>query len=175
MERETTRGPHLVLVGIRGSGKTTVGRLTARRCQAPFLDTDDLVEQALGLTIPTIFARFGETGFRQAEQQVVEGLEGKKEPSVVATGGGVVLNETNRAVLRRSGLVVWLDLPPEIAAARIAGSGRPSLTGRPISAELLDIAERRRPLYEALAHVRLEASEPASVLAAKLARIWTKE
>ncbi len=171
---ENHRGDHLVLVGIRGSGKTTLGRLLARRMGCLFLDTDDLVAAAQGMSVSAIFERFGESRFRAAERQALAQIEDLDQPAVVATGGGIILDESNRIALRRAGLVVWLDLPTDVAAARIAGSDRPSLTGRPPAEELADIAAMRRTLYEEVADRRIQAAEHLEDLVADLEGLWDR-
>lgn len=139
----------LVLIGARGAGKTTVGRLIAERLGLPFLDTDALVEAAAGRPVPVLFAEEGEAGFRRREREVCASLAGAA--GVIATGGGVVLDPANVAALRRGARVVWLAAPPEELAARCAGSDRPPLTGLGALDEARTVLAAREPLYRAAA------------------------
>src|SRR5262249_35187521 len=97
----------IFLIGYRGSGKTTVARMLAQRLGWTWLDADEELERRAGRTIRTIFAEEGESGFRDREATLLEELAGRRE-CVVATGGGVVLRETNRQRLRTTGVIVWL-------------------------------------------------------------------
>jgi len=150
--------PRIFLVGFMGSGKSAVGRALAELAGLPFVDTDDAVERAQGMTIEEIFRRRGEGAFREAEWRALQALE-PADPAVVATGGGLFLGVENRRLVRRLGRSIWLDVPLEIAAARV----RPS-SGRPLWSEdrltLRALFERRRAAC-ALADVRVDASEAA--------------
>lgn len=161
----------LWLVGMMGSGKTTVGRIVAERLGLPFHDTDEDVEEASGRTVAELFAD-GEEGFRDAEAEVVRSLAGER--TVVACGGGVVLDEDNVDVLRAGGLVVWLDAPVDVLMARVGeGAGRPLLEGDP-AAELARIAAERRERYEAAAHVRVDAThDDPGETAEEVIAAWT--
>ncbi len=156
----------VALVGLRGSGKSTVGRALARALGFRFRDLDRLLVARAGRSIAKVFADEGERGFRRREAAVLLGLAELAESSsapgeVWATGGGVVLAAGNRARLRRASAVVWLDVSPARAAARVAAdaasrTSRPSLTAsRSALAEMRAIAKERRPLYAAAAHLRL--------------------
>lgn len=139
----------IVLIGMRGAGKSSVGRRLAGALSVPFLDTDRMIEEQEGIPIPEIFARYGEAGFRQRERDVIAGLG--SEDAVVATGGGVVLDPGNVLSLRRESIVIYLHAPVPVLAARVAGSDRPSLTGAPPAEELAHLLEQRAPLYRAAA------------------------
>ncbi len=165
---------HVVLIGLRGSGKTTVGKQLASIRGCDFVDTDDLVGKKLGRTIPEIFETLGKEAFRNAERDVIKDLERLDRPTVIATGGGVVLDPENRRVLQNLGLVIFLDVSTSLAAQRIADSDRPSLTGRPITEEIEALAEARRPLYEKAAHLSIDADNPVEDLVAMLADIRKK-
>ena len=143
--------PRLLLVGMMGAGKTTVGRLLARRLGWEYLDSDREVEEATGRTVPELFAEEGEAAFRAAEARALaEGLAGDR-PRVVSVAGGAVLSEANRRLLTDGGTVVWLRARPATLAARVgAGEGRPLLGDDPAGAiEALDAV--RRPLYDEVA------------------------
>jgi shikimate kinase len=145
----------LFLVGLRGSGKTTVGRLLARRTGLAFVDADEELERRTGLSVAALFAQSGELRFRVRERELMLELLGR-DGVVVATGGGCVLDDDVREALRRSGDAVWLDAAPEVRAARIAGSDRPPLTAHGGgTGEEEEVARTRGPLYRACAARRV--------------------
>ncbi len=126
----TSLRSHVLLVGFMGSGKTSVGRLLAERLGAPFVDLDERVERSAGAPVAQIFAGEGEDGFRDREAAALAALEAEP-PAVVACGGGVVLRESNRALLRTLGVVVYLGVSAEQAMQRCGlGRERPLLAGR---------------------------------------------
>ena len=102
---------NIVLIGMMGSGKTTVGKLLAQRLRRPFVDTDALIEEQEGRSIPDIFARDGEEVFRALEQKIARELSGKSG-LVIACGGGLPTQEEAIAALKENGLVFWLDRDP---------------------------------------------------------------
>ncbi len=158
----------LILIGLPASGKTTVGRQLARRLDMPFFDCDEAIEAAAGCSVSDIFARYGESYFRQLEHRTLETLC-RKESCVIATGGGAVLREDNRLLLRCSGTVFWLDRPLADIMSTDFQTGRPLLTaGR----KALDrLAAERRALYAACAHYRI--AEPLLELAiSQIEEIW---
>jgi shikimate kinase/3-dehydroquinate synthase len=143
----------LVLVGLPGTGKTAVGRRLARRHGAAFVDLDARIESVAGRPIPAIFADEGEAGFRARERDAVAGL-GAPDPArsltrVIATGGGTPLDPRNRWRLYRGRLVVWLDGPPEMLAARLRRSpvSRPLLAGRDPESAVAALADARERFY----------------------------
>lgn len=148
-------GPVVVLVGMMGSGKSTVGHLLAERRRTAFCDTDEEVGRRRGLTIPEIFARDGEQAFRDLESEALSACISRG--GVIATGGGVVLRSENR-VLLGAARVAWLDASIEELVARLEGdSGRP-LLGADRHATLVELDRQRRPLYAEVASVRIEAT-----------------
>lgn len=145
--------PHLVLVGMMGSGKTSVGRRLARRLGWRHVDADKRIERTAGRTIAEIFAADGENGFRSIEHDVLERLLRLPGRTVVSTGGGAVLSADNRALMRERGTVVWLRARPETLLARVGkGNGRPLLAGDPAAA-LRRISAERHDAYDNAAHV----------------------
>lgn len=144
----------IVLVGLMGAGKSTVGRRLARRLGLPFVDSDEEIERAAIHSIPEIFDRFGEASFRDGERRVLRRLiEGG--PKVVATGGGAFMDPETRALILRCCLAVWLDADIEVLAARVARRGqRPLLAGKDAGARLRELAAVRNPVY-AEAHLRV--------------------
>jgi shikimate kinase/3-dehydroquinate synthase len=153
---------HIVLVGLSGSGKSTVGRLLARQLGLPFIDTDDSLARRAGRSIPQIFATEGEQHFRALEMAAVrDALSGP--PAVVSLGGGALLAAETRIRCAQH-CVVWLDAAPSVLAARVAPRGdaqsRPLLAGTDPVARLTDLLAQRRPFY-AQAHLSLDAAPPA--------------
>lgn len=148
---------HLVLVGLMGAGKTTVGELAAARLARPFVDTDRLVEANAGMTVAEIFEHRGEAAFRALEHDAVADACASPAPLVIACGGGAVLDAANRRALRAAGVVVWLQASPAELGARVATEAtgdRPLLRGgAPAAATLERLTLLRAPAYEAAAHV----------------------
>jgi shikimate kinase len=146
----------IFLVGMMGAGKTTVGRLLARRLKLRFVDSDREIESRCGVKIPVIFEIEGETGFRARESAVIEALAAL--PGIVlATGGGVVLVERNRRCLAEHGTVVYLRAKPEDLYERVRHDrNRPLLAGGDPLAKLRELHEQRDPLYRSVADVVLE-------------------
>jgi len=144
-------GRHLVLIGMMGSGKTTVGRRVAERLGRRLLDSDDEVEARTGRSVREIFETDGEAAFRAEESRALAAALSAPEPAVVAAAGGVVLDPGNRDRLRAAGRVVWLDGRPEDLAPRAAsGSHRPLLGDDPLAA-LRRLDGERRARYEEVA------------------------
>jgi shikimate kinase len=147
----------LVLIGLSGSGKSTVGRVLSARLDLPLIDTDRLIEELAGKSVAAIFGGEGEDAFRDLEEAAV--AEACALPAVVAAGGGAVLRAANREAMRRGNLVVWLDLPPAVLAQRLAThteeEERPLLRGG-IEDRLRTLWEVSRPLYEEAAHLRVD-------------------
>jgi shikimate kinase len=144
----------IVLVGLMGAGKSTIGRRLATRLRLPFADADTEIEQAAGMTISDIFAQYGEAYFRDGERRVIARLiDGR--PKVIATGGGAFVNDETRALILSDALAVWLDAPIDVLADRVRRRDtRPLLRGRDPAQVLRELAAQRNPLY-ALAPVRV--------------------
>jgi shikimate kinase len=148
----------IFLVGYRGSGKTTVGGVLARRLGWDFFDADTVLEAQHGKTIKDIFAAEGEPGFRDKESAILADLC-RRSDAVIATGGGVVLREANRDLLRRSGFVAWLSADARALWARIqddpaTAARRPALAGGGL-AEVEQLLAARERLYRASADVEV--------------------
>ena len=162
------RGPGIVLVGSRASGKSTVGRLVAARAGWPLLCSDAEVERRAGRSIAAIFADDGERAFRDLEEEVIEALCDRAAEAVLATGGGAVVRPGNRERLRRFGEVVYLRAPAPVLAERLrrAGGGRPALTSEGLVAEVEGVLAAREPLYREVADLIVDAaSRPPSAIA----------
>ena len=142
----------IVLVGLMGAGKTTIGRRLAKRLHLPFADSDVEIEAAAGLTIPEIFERFGEAHFRDGERRVIARLL-DCGPSVLATGGGAFVQPDTRALIQHKGIAIWLDGDVDMLAERAARSGhRPLLDTDDPKATLRALAEIRNPVYAEAHH-----------------------
>ena len=140
-------GRSLYLVGMMGSGKTSTGRPLAERLGYGFVDADAVIEQAAGCSIPEIFERDGEAGFRSLESQVLSAIS-QRHSLVVATGGGVVTQPENWGLLH-SGIVIWLDVVPDQLLHRLNADStvRPLLQSTDPEASLNTLLNERRPLY----------------------------
>ena len=155
MTRGDVISPGLSLVGYRGTGKTTVGSIVARELGWSFVDADRTLEARAGRSIRSIFEQEGEAAFRDLEEQVIaEHTSGP--PVLIATGGGVVLRESNRRALRAFGTIVWLTASAQTLAQRISClpesiSSRPALTASGTVAEIADVLAERLSLYRTLA------------------------
>ena len=157
---------------MMGAGKTTTGRLVADRLGWGYRDSDADVEAMTGLTVPELFERAGEPAFRKAEATVLGRACADPHPLVISVAGGAVLDPANRALIARSGTVVWLRARPETLGSRVGnGAGRPLLGDDPTEAMRRLLAERA-PFYEELADFvvdvdNLDAAEVAErILAA---------
>lgn len=149
---------HLVLVGMMGAGKSTVGAACAKRLGRPFVDTDEVVASIARIPVAEVFARDGEPAFRALEARAVADTCAAPEPSVIAMGGGAVLDRDNRKQMRGAGFVVWLRAPASQLAQRVGdGSGRPLLTGDP-AVTLERLASVRQAAYEAAAHAAIDTA-----------------
>jgi shikimate kinase len=149
----------VVLTGMMGVGKSTVGRLLAARLGLKFVDTDEEIEKAADLAISEIFERFGEEYFRDGERRVIARLIGDG-PGVIATGGGAFINEQTRALIKEKCHSVWIDAELDVLVARVSRRNhRPLLVGKDPRMVLNELSEKRNPVY-ALAdfHVRSDAA-----------------
>ena len=150
----------LVLVGLPGSGKTTVGRQLARRVRLPFVDSDHAIEHRLGCSVREYFEREGEDRFRDLESDVLDDLS-LNYAGVLSTGGGTVLRAINRERLRARGQVFYLRSSPEEVYRRLRyDQNRPLLQVADPQARLRELFEKRDALYRETAHVVIETGRP---------------
>ena len=151
-ERQLFTSP--VLMGLMGSGKSSIGRRLAARLGLPLIDLDDYIVEQAGCAIPEIFARDGEAVFRQMETDALRAVIGQH--AVIATGGGVVMSACNREILSRHFPVIWLKASPKFLAKRIDGdANRPLIAGGDTLKTLKQLAKVRYPLYESCADFTL--------------------
>jgi shikimate kinase len=146
----------VLLVGMMGAGKSSVGRLVAARLGWPHADSDEAVQRRTGRTVPQLFAEVGEVGFRAEETLALEDALATSAPIVLSVAGGAVLSAANRRLLRDSGLVIWLRAELATLALRVGrGQGRPLLGDDPL-AGLTRLYAERRPLYQEVAEITVD-------------------
>lgn len=150
----------IVLVGLMGAGKSTVGRRLARRLGLPFIDSDSEIEEAAGTTAADLFERYGENDFRDGERRLVARLiDGTVR--VIATGGGAFVDPRTRQLLNERAITVWLDAPVEVLAERTGRRNtRPLLRSGNRSQTLASLSEQRQPMYSE-AHIRILSGDGA--------------
>ena len=160
----------LSLIGYRATGKTTVAKLLAEALNCPWVDSDREIERQAGKTIAQIFAEDGEPAFRDFEERIIAELCMKPE-LILATGGGAIMRENTRKVLRASGPVLWLTASPETILRRMTGdettkTSRPSLTNLPALDEIRHLLELREPMYRdcATMEITTELCSPEEIV-----------
>jgi shikimate kinase len=176
---EGTSGRGLVLIGYRGTGKSTIGRILAERSGRRFLDADREIEARSGRTIRSIFAGSGEPAFRDWEERILADLIAEAPGAILATGGGAVLREANRRRLREFGFVAWLTAEPAELARRLEAdrpglADRPPLTAAGTVDEISVVLAARTPLYRGMADavIPTDGRDPRQVAEAILG-CWT--
>ena len=172
---ETADGPgNIFLVGLMGAGKTSVGRMLARRLNMEFFDTDAEIERITGVKIPLIFEIEGETGFRAREEKMIEQLSAMNG-IVLATGGGAVIAETNRRFLKSRGRVIYLRAAPEDLWRRTRRDrNRPLLQTADPLGKLRTLHEQRDPLYREVADLIVDTgSQSVAHLTSKIQQLLT--
>ena len=166
----------LLLIGMMGAGKSTVGQILAARLGWPYLDSDAEIVRTTGMTVPEIFAARGEAAFRAEEARVLAEATTSWEPAVIAVAGGAVIDPDNRRRVKAAGLVVWLRADMATLAERVgAGAGRPLLGDGPRAA-LGRLYTERRDIYEKLADVTVDVDErpPGQVADRVLAQLHVR-
>lgn len=152
----------IFLIGYRCTGKTTIGKILAHRLNFEFIDTDCLIEQNLGLTIIEIIEKQGWGKFRQIEKKTL--LNTKKiQNTIIATGGGIIIDHDNQQFIKKNGLCVWLDADIKTIMTRLNADHktktlRPALTDKDLFEETNEIVKKRNPLYKKTAHIKIDTS-----------------
>lgn len=166
--------PPVALIGLMGAGKSTVARILGERLAGSVADLDSMIEAEEGCRISALFAREGEAWFRAREAELLERVLAAPV-SVLACGGGIVLDPGSRERLRGSCRVVWLEARPEVAAGRLRheSAERPLLGAGPPRERLAELLDARRALYAETAHVRIDTSgrDPEAVADAVVAAL----
>ena len=169
----------IVLVGMMGAGKSSVGVCLRRRTSLKLFDTDEIVTSKFGMPISEIFSKHGENRFREAETEALQALV-ISEPVVIVTGGGIVLREENLDLLKRLGVVVWLEADEEALFKRASRAGkRPLLQCKNPKKAFTKMLRARLPLYTKIADIRVDASvltdeEVAVAILSKFSRYYRK-
>ncbi len=173
--RRALNGRSIVLVGIMGVGKSTIGKRMAQYLDIPFIDADKEIEKAAGMSIEDIFDQFGEEAFRSGEKKVIKRLMGEGQ-KILATGGGAFMNEEIREDIKEGGVSVWLDADLEILMKRVQRrSDRPLLKEEDPEAVMKKLLDERNPIY-ALADVKIESRTVSrDVIAGELIDLLAEE
>lgn len=170
----TASQDNIFLVGLMGAGKTSVGRMLARRLDMKFFDADAEIERITGVKIPVIFEIEGESGFRSREEKMIEQLTALNG-IVLATGGGAVISEANRHFLKSRGRVIYLRATPEDLWRRTRRDrNRPLLQTADPLGKLRSLHEQRDPLYQEAAHLIVDTgSQSVAHLTSRIQQLLT--
>lgn len=165
----------IYLIGGRASGKTTIGRELARRAKLGFIDLDELLCDDMGKSVAEIVALCGWDGFRDNESRILR-MAGDGNYGVIACGGGIVERAENLDYMRKNGFVAWLCPDISVMAKRLAANPladqRPSLTGGDILAEIAEVMERRKPLYESASHAKIDSARALPDVCEEIMRLY---
>lgn len=153
---------NIILIGYRGSGKSTVGSKLAACLKMRFVDTDDLIEERQGVPINDIVKSHGWDHFRKLEKSIIEEIS-KGNHLIIAPGGGAVLDADNVKALRRNGFIIWLKADRQTLLKRMnkdpgTNARRPTLTGKGTLEELQEVISSREPLYEGVSEIQIDTS-----------------
>lgn len=152
---------NIILVGFMGAGKSSISKEISRILRFPYIDTDEIIEEAEGCSISELFQEKGEPYFRDLEHKLLqELLSQKKEKTIISTGGGMPVREENRALIRQLGFVVWLKTSEEKTLERVsANDSRPLLTEDDLEEKIHRMLKEREPIYEEVAQFEIETSD----------------
>lgn len=156
---------HIILVGMRGSGKSHAGRMIARKLGLPFIDMDIVIQHQAGMSIETMVEQHGWDFFRNLEHEVLRHLEHFR-PAVIATGGGLPTFERNQLLLKNMGAIIWMHAPLPLIIHRLQQSKathRPSLTGKNMIEELGEIYKEREPIYKKVSQFTFSSEKPFEI------------
>lgn len=149
---------NIFIVGAMGSGKSSIGKLLAQSCQMQFLDTDYEIEQNSKYDITTIFEKFGEEEFRNKETGLLENLS-RVENHIIATGGGIILKQENIDIMKKIGLIVFLDINLQAQLKRVKyRKHRPLLKNTDLEKKLKDLKSERDPIYNTISDYIIDVS-----------------
>lgn len=154
----------LYLIGPRGAGKTTVGKTLAESKMCHFFDTDSLVKQNAKISIAEIVERDGWPRFRDLESRILRSIQ--QPNSVISTGGGIILLKENRDFMKKNGCIIYLQVPSEVLINRLSAdpetSQRPTLTGKPLAEEIVEVMQERESYYLDTADYIIDAALPTT-------------
>lgn len=167
---------NLYCIGMRGTGKTTIGTLVAKKLHRSFVDIDEVIEKQEKVSIPELIRQKGWKYFRKKESHVVSDIA-KKKNLVASAGGGVLTSPQNGKKLKKSGNLILLTAPVEILQQRLQSSGqpRPSLTGKPFLNELEEVWEKRKKVYFRFADVVFDTTQNSPEEIVDAIVLWTKK
>ncbi len=152
---------NIVLIGMRGAGKTTVGKMLAGRLKKEFIEMDELVAKKAGMTIPQIVKKHGWEYFRDLESEITKEVA-KKDNIIIATGGGVVMRSENVRALKQHGRLFWLTVSVDTLLKRIKNDeNRPSLSGKSRQEDMEETQKQRQKLYQEAADVIIDTENVA--------------
>ncbi|NLB91337.1 MAG: shikimate kinase [Clostridiales bacterium] len=164
---------HIFLIGMPGSGKSSLGKRVARRNRIPYIDCDQLLSQKAKMSIYEVFQKYGELAFRNSETNLLIHLC-DEAPSIISTGGGMVMRKTNQEIMKNAGLIVLVDRPIEQILSDIKLDRRPMLEKTGMQG-VVDLYKERMPLYRSLADVILDNGKGFHPGVAELEKILKKE
>ena len=164
----------IVLIGFMASGKSTIGKILAERLKRVFIDTDELIEKETGISISEIFKNYGEAYFRSIEKTII--LKAIENPnSVVATGGGCVTQEETRKILKKMGVVIWLNASPETVIARTQEDETRPLLNRDKENRIYTLISEREALYRETAHYKIDANKSLEEIISEIENLLRQE
>lgn len=154
---------NIIMIGPRASGKTTVGKILSQRMNKPFLDTDELIEKLIGISISKMVNLYGWSFFRDLEKEIILAISGL-DHFVISVGGGAILDPRNRDILKKNSFIILLMAKPEILVKRMmkdlsTSKSRPTLTGKGSLEEIKEILSEREYIYKKLSDLEIDTSD----------------